>query len=532
MSSAMLEPNQFVVTKKIGDGVYGQVFEAQYFPTSSPEPSSSSSSSGSSPPSSRNVAIKQVLCSDCKQLKNIQKSVSALSKYSHPNIVRYVGWCTKMNHHNEYLWIVSELCAYGSVYHLLHPNVTSSPQPIVPTERAIIAILRGALRALVFLHKNKLVHGDVKSGNVLINEKYEVKMSDFGISSPITAASSRSHTLFGGTPLFMSPEVVEGTAYSSRSDIWSVGIMAIELAEGKPPKADLQPLNAMYKIANDPAPTFSASSSVSDTLKQFVSQCLQKTPSSRPTALQLLKHLLLVSSSDDDTDQIKAFVEHANATKRAFIEKAQLTKQQLEVLDQNDVFQEEVVQNQPRLVETKQSNIPPPIAPLPKPIIKSPVETLESTTSNDAYLTLEQPISSVEKLTSKNNTNEPLERLSNDAYLTLEQPVSTQSVKKSTPSSAELLIQPDQLDLVDGDAAKQQLIAAHKKNQKLYAENQQLRALLANACSNKAQLDVTFVRQLLDELNKWKQKTQVLEQSLNLFMSNASPSSSSSQKQN
>jgi serine/threonine protein kinase len=138
------------------------------------------------------------------------------------------------------------------------------------------------------------IHRDIKGGNILLTESGQAKLADFGVSATLTHTFSKRNT-FVGTPYWMAPEVISESDYDGRADIWALGITAIEMAEIKPPNADMHPMRVLFQIPRAPAPKLKEKDKWSDNFHDFVAKCLIKDMAQRPTAEELLKHPFLAN---------------------------------------------------------------------------------------------------------------------------------------------------------------------------------------------------------------------------------------------
>lgn len=154
---------------------------------------------------------------------------------------------------------------------------------------------RELLKALVYLHKSRKIHRDIKAGNILVSGSGLIKLSDFGVTGQLTDSMNKRKTRVG-TPFWMAPEVITETQYDENADIWSVGITAIELAKGFPPHAkSMHPMQVIFLIPKQPPPVLDGD--FSDTFKNFVATCLVKDPSGRPSSAALLNHAFLAGAA-------------------------------------------------------------------------------------------------------------------------------------------------------------------------------------------------------------------------------------------
>jgi serine/threonine protein kinase len=256
----------FQILEKLGQGTYGSVYKVLHR-------------------QSGKIVAAKILGAQ-SDLDSLKKEIQMLKDCNSPYIIGYYGSYVKNNN----VWIIVEYCDSGSVQDIMRITDKSF------NEEEIASVIQMVLKGLVFIHDKKKIHRDIKAGNILLNHDGYAKIADFGVSAQLMNSFSKKTSRIG-SPYWMSPEVIARSEYDFSTDIWSLGITCIEMAEGEPPYADIKPLRAMMLIVSNPPKGLTKPPLWSSEFNSFVKTCLNIHPQQRPSAKDLLKHPFIVCKS-------------------------------------------------------------------------------------------------------------------------------------------------------------------------------------------------------------------------------------------
>lgn len=258
------DPKQkYTVTKKLGAGASGTVYEAR------------------DDAAGEVVAIKKMELGRQQKKELIISEIEVMRECTHPNIVNYIeSYLVR----GDNLWVIMEYLDGGCLTDVVMETVLSEGQ--------MAGICLKCVDALSFLHSNKIIHRDIKSDNILLGMNGEIKLTDFGFCAQISLNHDKRTTTVG-TPYWMAPEIVARKKYSYKVDVWSLGIIVIEMMNGEPPYMNESPVRALYLIATYGKPRIDNLSKFSQELREFLDRCLEVNVDRRATAEELLTHEFL-----------------------------------------------------------------------------------------------------------------------------------------------------------------------------------------------------------------------------------------------
>ncbi|XP_042543693.1 serine/threonine-protein kinase PAK 6 [Dipodomys spectabilis] len=233
--------------------------------------------------SGRQVAVKMMDLRKQQRRELLFNEVVIMRDYQHLNVVEmYKSYLV-----GEELWVLMEFLQGGALTDII--------SQVRLNEEQIATVCEAVLQALAYLHAQGVIHRDIKSDSILLTLDGRVKLSDFGFCAQISKDVPKRKSLVG-TPYWMAPEVISRSLYATEVDIWSLGIMVIEMVDGEPPYFSDSPVQAMKRLRDSPPPKLKSSHKVSPVLRDFLERMLVRDPQERATAQELLDHPFLLQT--------------------------------------------------------------------------------------------------------------------------------------------------------------------------------------------------------------------------------------------
>ncbi|KAA6402401.1 MAG: putative Serine/threonine-protein kinase 3 [Streblomastix strix] len=286
----------FEMQDKLGAGAYGEVFKAIHKESGMP------------------CAVKRMTFQDKEEIADVVSEIIVLKTCTHQRCVKLIGAWQQTP---TCIWIAMELCEFGSVlstYEVTKHGVN---------EAQLSYILRCTLEGLIYLHSTKKIHRDIKSGNILVCGDGDIRIGDFGVSAQLQRTIDKRQT-FIGSPYWMAPEILKGDPYNTKADIWSLGITAIEMLDGKPPYFNVTPFRVIFLIPNNPSPQPAKPEDWGPELLDFIQKCLVKEPDERQAAKDLIEHPFIKKYETIQQDIMTPLLTEVRETKQ--IKKAKDTQ--------------------------------------------------------------------------------------------------------------------------------------------------------------------------------------------------------------
>ena len=260
--------------------------------------------------------------------KSIQQETALMRLVNKSDyIIKYYG--SYYSRESNTIWLILEYCSAGSAVDLMLAMGRTLSEVEVAT------IMEMVLKGLIYIHELDLIHRDIKGANIMLSEDGYAKLGDFGIGIQMTDDEYR--TSKKGSPHWMSPQVILNKNYDTKTDIWSLGITCLELVEGEPPFADLNPDEVMSQIANNPpkAEDIIDAKEHTDEFIDFVNLCLELNPKKRPSANKLIKHPFIEKLSKKNKYLKELIVSHIDEVEKFRIDKEEYLNSKENLEDEN-----------------------------------------------------------------------------------------------------------------------------------------------------------------------------------------------------
>jgi len=235
---------------------------------------------------SERVAIKQIVVAKQVNKQVVINEIMLMKSCNHPAIVRFIDAYLL----SGTLWVAMELIEGVDLTQVISACKLTEPQ--------IATIIRESTAALAHLHEKEIVHRDIKSDNIMVSRDGRIKLTDFGYGAQLNKEQAQRRSVVG-TTYWMAPEVIKAESYDTKVDVWSLGIMAMEMYEGQPPyMEESSTMRALFLIVSKGRPPFKDPDAMSSELKDFIEVCTRMAAADRPYTKDLLNHPFLKMGCD------------------------------------------------------------------------------------------------------------------------------------------------------------------------------------------------------------------------------------------
>lgn len=423
---------------EIGDGSFGKVYKAQNIHNG------------------QLAAAKICELKEEDELEDFVVEIDILSECRHPNIVQLV----EAYFYEGKLWMLIEFCEGGAIDSIM----MDLEKPL--TETQIRYVCHEIVEGLRYLHEKKVIHRDLKAGNVLLTLDGDVKIADFGVSAK-NKNTIQKRDSFIGTPYWMAPEVImcetiRDNPYDYKADIWSLGITLIEFAQTEPPNHQMSPMRVLLKIQKGDPPKLDNPKKWSPEFNNFIAKCLIKDYNSRPNAAELLEHPFLkqVKPVEDKRFLLALISEY----------KAEVVEYVTEVNEDDDINNKDSLSRQDSSVENPPSTdeqIPPtPTTPNveevkkstkripapPPPVLSDPVTSTNGNDKDHAALeALQESIEEAEEEIEEQVNESQGQEIQEDDVVDEEQPPQLVTTTDSSSSNEHKLVDQNKIALFTDD---------------------------------------------------------------------------------
>jgi len=244
------------------------------------------------------VALKKMVVAQQAKKEVLYAEISTMKDNNHKNLVNFI----ESYLYGGVLWLSMEYVDGCSLYQVIEASKDLGGF----TEPQIALVCKNVLEGVLYLHKKDIIHRDIKSDNILISQVGKIKITDFGYAAQLTETQNKRVSQVG-TTYWMAPEVITDAFYDTKVDVWSVGILAVEMIEGEPPYINESSIKALFLIVQHGRPPFKNPEKLSSTFKDFVELCTKMDPDQRPSSSKMLEHPLLSKLAQESS--LSSFVQ-------------------------------------------------------------------------------------------------------------------------------------------------------------------------------------------------------------------------------